>query len=74
MQEGRAHLEDAPEAALVDPAPHALPAGIERKLRRAADEQLGMRVDLGADRPVARQVDAERLFAQQVLPGAEDAM
>ena len=71
VQKGRAHLEHPPVATLGDPAPHALPSGVERKLRGAADEQLGVCVDLRADRPVRGQVDAERLLAQQVLPGSK---
>ncbi len=71
VQESRAHLEHAPVAALGDPAPDALSSRVEGKLRGAADEELGMRRDLRADRPVRRQVDAERLLAEQVLPGPE---
>jgi hypothetical protein len=71
VQERRAHLEHAPVPPLGDPAPDALPAGVERQLRGAADEELRARGDLRADRLVGPEVDAERLLAEQVLPGPE---
>ena len=72
VEEERAHLEDAPEAAFRDPAGHPLSAGVERQLRGAAHEQVGVSVDLGRDRLERREVDPEGLLAEEVLAGPED--
>src|SRR5688572_1514569 len=68
VEEGGAHLEHATVATFRYPAPDPLPTRVEGKLRGAADEQVGVRGDLGVDRLVRRQVDAEGLLAQEVLP------
>src|SRR5437762_2474765 len=52
VQKLRAHLEHTSVAPLANEAEDLLPAGIERELGRATDEQLGMRRDLGHDRLV----------------------
>jgi len=71
MVKQRPHLDRAPEATLADEPRHLLAAGIKGKLGRAPDEQFGMRGDLGVDRCVGREVDPERLLAEQVLAGAQ---
>jgi len=42
MEKQRADFEHPAEAAAPNPARNLLPAGIERELRRAADEEVGM--------------------------------
>ena len=72
VEEERPHLEHAPVPPLGDEAPDLLAARVERELGRAAHEQVGVAADLGVDRVVRGAVDAERLLAEQVLPGAQD--
>ena len=69
MEKQRPHLDRAPETALADEPRHLLAAGIERQLGRAPDEKVGMLRDLYVDGRVRREVDPERLLAEQVLPG-----
>ena len=71
MEEQRPHLDRAPETALGDEPRHLLAAGIERQLRRAPDEKVGMLPDLYVDGRVRREVHPERLLAEQVLPGTK---
>jgi hypothetical protein len=72
VQEGGADLEHAPEAALGDPAPGLLAAGVERQLRGDAHELPGPLRDLVRDRLARAQVDPERLLGEQVAAGAQD--
>src|SRR5215207_1661143 len=58
-------------AAVPDPARDLLPARVERELRRAADEEIGVRLHLRENRLVRGEVDAEGLLPEQVLPGLE---
>ncbi len=69
VEKQRPHLDRAPETALADEPRHLLAAGKERQLGRAPNEKVGMLPDLGVDGGVRREVDPERLLAEQVLPG-----
>jgi hypothetical protein len=71
VEEEGAHLEDAAEAPLGDPARDPLAAGVEGELGGAADEQIRPLGDRGVDGLVRGQVDPERLLAEEVLAGLE---
>ena len=66
------HLDDLAEAPFPDVFDDLVRAGEEGKLRRAAGEDLRMLAEHRQDLFVGRQVDAERLFAQQVFPRLND--
>ncbi len=70
MPEARANFQQVAEVGVAGELPRALGAGEERKFRGAADEaaQLGGRV---ADAAGGGEVDAERLFGEQIFAGAE---
>ena len=73
MEKQRPHLDRATETAVADEPRHLLAAGKERQLGRAPDEQVGMAGNLVVDGRVRREVDPERLLAEQMLPACRQA-
>src|SRR5260370_18512704 len=68
MEETALDFDDFAEILFQQSADDGYSSGKERQLRRAADKDLRVLVDNAQNRAISRQIDAKRLFPEQMFP------